>query len=309
MLHLTHLDDVPKASWTYGHIDGAWSSIATDRGDGLPARAGSCRSVRIPPDAMPVPVHQHLGAEEVFVVLSGEGRAYELPEAGRARTYAVATGDVVVRRANEEAHGFVAGPGGLEVLAYGPNAAPRAEVFPRAGVLRLRGRWLEMDTGTHPWEREAELGMPRLLPPSSPRPARYVRPGAVPSVSAGSGVEVRMLGEAGGAEQVGVRRIAIAPDHADGPRRAHSSVERLVLVLGGSGHAHSGDEALPLRQGSALLASPGSGQAWRIVAGAEGLDLLDLCVLDPADMIHLPDSGEVIVPALGVALPARPLDA
>lgn len=308
MPDVAHLDDLPRTRWTFGHIDGTWTYVSTEKQGGLPSRRAGCRRCVAPHGAMPVPVHQHLGAEEVFVVLGGDGLAYERDGDGE-RAYAVSEGDVIVRRANLEAHAFVAGPGGLDVLAYGPSAAPRAEVFPRIGVVRLRERWLEIDAGVHPWEREAALGLPELPAPSAERPARYVRAEDVRAVDAGPGVEVQTLGEPAGAVDVGVRRIVVRPDHADGPRRAHSAVERLVLVRGGSGHVQgAGDTATALRAGSVVGVRAGTGEAWRIVAGPDGLDLIDLCVLDAADMIHLPDSGELLVPALGVAVPARALD-
>lgn len=308
MLHVAHLDELPVARFTYGHIDATWTYVATAEQGGLMARRAGCRRAVVAPGASAVPVHQHLGAEEVFVILAGDGLAYELDGDGE-RTFRVRAGDLVVRRANREAHALVAGSQGLELLAYGPSAAPRAEVFPRAGVLRLRQRWLEMDGGVHPWEREAALGPPALPEPAAERPARYVHVDDVPAAVGMHGVEVRRLGEAGGAEQVGVRRIAIAPGHADGPRRVHSAVERLVLVVAGEGQAQCGERAWPLAVGSVVSAQPGAGRPWRLVAGDAGLDLLDLSVLDPGDAIHLPDTAEVLLPALGVALPARPVDA
>lgn len=306
MLHVTHLDDLPSRRWTYGPIDGVWSYVATERQGGLPARNAGCRRCRIPASATPVPVHQHLGAEEVFHVLAGDGFAYELDGDGE-RSYAVRAGDLIVRRANMEAHALVAGPAGLDVIAFGPSAAPRAEVFPRIGVTRLRERWVEVDVGGHPWEREAALPPLTLPPPTAARPPWYVHRGDVPLV-ARNGSAIGDLGTAAGAVECGIHVVRVDAAATDGPRRAHSIAERLLLVQAGDGVAVGDAGRHPLRVGSVVLALAGTGAAWQVEAGADGLDLLEFATRDPADIAYLPDSGEALISALGVVVPARTSD-
>jgi mannose-6-phosphate isomerase-like protein (cupin superfamily) len=68
-----------------------------------------------------VPDHRHNEAEEIYVVLSGEGRAKlddEVIELGVMDAIRIAP--PVVR-------GFEAGPAGLELLVFGPHRAGDAE--------------------------------------------------------------------------------------------------------------------------------------------------------------------------------------
>lgn len=68
--------------------------------------------------------HRHVAAEEIFVVLSGSGRAKlgdEIVELARLDA---------LRVAPETWRGFEAGPDGMELLAFGPRHEGDGEVDP-----------------------------------------------------------------------------------------------------------------------------------------------------------------------------------
>jgi len=89
------------------------------------------------------PPHCHSAEEEVFVVLDGDG-ALELWPPGRPggehEKHTLRAGNVVTRPAGSGcAHAFVAGPGGLTVLAYGTRDPRDVAYYPRSGKVNIRG--------------------------------------------------------------------------------------------------------------------------------------------------------------------------
>ena len=108
---VTHWDDAPSE-----RIDrGALRRTRWDLGAAAGSRRVGLKRVRPEPGGQTSPVHAHSAEEEIFFVLAGGGWLCE--EGGDA--YAVGADDAIVHVAGGPAHTLVAGPGGLDVLAFG----------------------------------------------------------------------------------------------------------------------------------------------------------------------------------------------
>jgi mannose-6-phosphate isomerase-like protein (cupin superfamily) len=79
---------------------------------------------RLKPDKRQAFGHRHEGAEEVYVVLSGSGRAKLDDKIVELRALDA------LRIAPRTARALEAGPSGMEVLAFGPKAPGDAEMLP-----------------------------------------------------------------------------------------------------------------------------------------------------------------------------------
>src|SRR4051812_49725716 len=111
--------------------DVAWESI--DRGELRWERqrlAGGLSRYRVPAGHRLMPVHVHVDEEEYVVVLAGGGLSWH-----DGVTYAIAAGDLVLHRADEEAHTLIAGAEGLEVLIFASGSPTGLTRLPRAGGL------------------------------------------------------------------------------------------------------------------------------------------------------------------------------
>ena len=86
---------------------------------------------RLKPDKRQAFGHRHQGAEEVYVVLSGSGRAKLDDEVIELRALdALRIAPATARALEAGPSGRVARVGGLEVLAFGPRAPGDAEMLP-----------------------------------------------------------------------------------------------------------------------------------------------------------------------------------
>ena len=88
--------------------------------------------LKLDPGGRSSPVHVELDEEEIFYVLAGSGLSWQ-----DGKTYEVRAGDTIVHRVAEEDHTLIAGPGGLDVLAFGERTNATASYLTRAGVLRM----------------------------------------------------------------------------------------------------------------------------------------------------------------------------
>jgi uncharacterized cupin superfamily protein len=114
------------------------------------AAAGSVRAglnwIRLPSGSRGAPPHCHSADEEVFVILDGEGTLELWPspiaaQRGAEREdVAVRAGHVVARPAGTKiAHAFLAGDGGLTLLAYGTRDPNDIAYYPRSNKIYWRG--------------------------------------------------------------------------------------------------------------------------------------------------------------------------
>ena len=100
----------------------------------------------------------------------------------------------------------------------------------------------------------------------------------------------RDLGEAAGAQAVGVQRVEVDPGARIGPVHVHAAEEEIFFVLSGSGLAWI-DGAVHEIAATDTIVYPAGGPAHTLIAGDDGLDVL--CFgenLDPP-VVHLPRAG------------------
>ncbi|MGH2868351.1 MAG: cupin domain-containing protein, partial [Solirubrobacteraceae bacterium] len=196
---MINLRDVPVREVAEGDIAFSRQMFGAAAGT---AQIGASRYV-VPPRARQMPVHVHGDEEEIFFVLAGGGVSWE-----RDGACAVGPGDAIVQRPRRQPHTFLAGPDGLELVAFGSGSETGVTYLPRAGVMWCGPRWVPVDS-PHPFKAEGEAG-PLEHPEPGARPANVaaladVDPDAFPAA------EVRGLGAAAGAARAGLNHVRLAP--------------------------------------------------------------------------------------------------
>lgn len=298
MTYVTHWDDVDAVRRDVGGLSAAWQDLGRAAG----MTASSVKRIRIDPGARPTPAHAHGRDEEFFFVLSGSGVSWQ-----DGTTHAVGPGDVILHRPGGPAHTLIAGDGGLDVLAFGPESPTALTRLPLAGVFRA-GLWVLEDSAgpQRPFEREpADVGGEPGERPSTTRhldevPAETYRHGA-------SEVHDRDLGSALGSTLTGLSHQTI-PAGAEGwPPHVHSAEDEIFVVLSGEGEVRLGEEAFPVRAGSVVGRPAGSRVAHSFRATTE-LTLLSWGPREPNDMVYYPRSQKVALRGLGVRFRIEPLE-
>ncbi len=286
----------PSFERTVGHIGGVWRDLGRQVG----SRDVGLRRIEVPEGSFTTPAHEHGMEEEIFYVLAGEGLLWQEGE-----TFAVAAGDCIVHRPRSGAHTLRAGPGGLDVLAFGQRLDPTLTALPRAGVAWSFPRWLELADGEHPFAREAAAGPPECPQPSPDRPGNVAASSQVPAMLEG---RVRGLGAAAGAVASGLNHVVLAAGESGAPPHCHSQEEELFVVLEGEGTLElrcGGEQAPaehPLQRGAVVSRPAGTGVAHSLRAGSAGLTYLAYGTHHPGDMCFYPESGRVSLRGLGIAL-------
>jgi len=111
-----------------------WEHTRHKLGEHLGARTTGMSLLELPPATRSYPFHCHSAEEELFVVLSGEGRL----RLGDAE-HAVRPGHVVSRPAGTGvAHQFIAGDAGLTLLTYSNIDSSDTTFFPDSNKVSLR---------------------------------------------------------------------------------------------------------------------------------------------------------------------------
>lgn len=292
---LVHWDDAPWERVEEGELRWERQRLGTAAGSG----ATGLSRYRVPAGARCMPVHVHVDEEELVVVLSGAGLSWQDGQA-----FAIAAGDVVLHRADEEAHTLLAGPEGLEVLIFGGGSPTGLTRLPKAGVTRVGSGWLPADA---PEPVQAEVAAGPLLVPE-PAPQRPPTIAALGSVE-GERMQVgrtdicrRNLGLALRSVATGLRHLAIAADAEGYPPHCHSVEHELFVVLEGDGELLLGwpQEAHELRPGHVIARAAGTGEAHAFRAGPDGLRLLAHGTRDPRDLCFYPRSGKVALRGVGI---------
>ncbi len=218
---LAHWDDVTPRDLRRGPMQ----LDRIDLGDAAGTKDVGVARLKIDPGGRSSPVHVELDEEEIFYVLSGSGLLWQ-----NGKTHEIRTGDCIVHRVAEEEHTLVAGPDGLDVLAFGERTRPTATYLPRAGVLRMDVT-VKAAEDRHPWDLEAEAGELEL-PEPSPRPPNVVNRDDVTPEYDGTYWD---LASAAGSERTGLNYIALPPGEEGAPPHCHSVEEEIFVVLDGSG--------------------------------------------------------------------------
>ena len=236
--------------------------------------------MQIAPGKRSTPAHTHSGEEEVFYVLAGAGLSWQ----GGA-TYEVAAGDCLVHLIEGPAHTLIAGPDGLDVLAFSERTASEACFLPRAKVSWLGSSWVTAGDTPHPFAQEAAAGDLELPAEPSARPATIVNIADVPRTD-GRARRAAPLRAASVSEAAGAQRTALRSSscrRASWARRRTATAARGALrrargrrrvPRGGAGRDRLGPGGAP-GQGRRRrrAASPATGAAHAFRAGPGGLTL------------------------------------
>jgi uncharacterized cupin superfamily protein len=306
-LGLAHWDDIEGHRRAKGEMDATWQRLGGTAG----AQTVGMSRVRVAPGKLPTQPHPHGASEELYFIPDGSGLAWQDEEVHEVRR-----GDCVVQRANELEHTFVAGPDGLDYLAYGTNFPTELGWLPRSNAVRFGWPWVEGRTDD-PWEVEAQAP-PLAYGDPAPRPANIVNLGDVERHEGKSG-NWAGLASAGGAEQSGLNWKRLAPGEASSVPHCHSEDEEIFVVLEGGGTlelwpsplaASQGGERedVRLRAGHVVARPPSSRVSHAFRAGDGGMTLLLYGTRRPSDVCYYPRSNKLFWRGLGLIGRVESLD-
>src|SRR5206468_975414 len=202
-----------------------------------------------------------------------------------------------VHLAGAEAHSVVAGPEGIEYLAFGTRARAEYAFFPRLKAGRIGMLWAEM-IETHQWTQELALGDPEL-PTPSPRPPRIVNIDELEEEDWGRGdvlVHGRDLGIAAGSVLTGINYNRIEPGMLSAPPHCHSVEEEIFIILDGMGTALLGDEEHSLHRGHVVARPAATRIPHAFRAGEGGLTMLAYGTRERGRDLRLRASGNLTPP-------------
>ena len=299
---ISHWDEVRTWRGERGHIAGTWSSLT-----GRSSSTVGAKRIQIDPDMWSTPLHLEGSEEEIFWVLSGTGTSVQW-EGEETLGYEVRAGDCIVHLATDNAHTLYAGPGGLDVIAFGQRTyAPGITWLPRAGVAWLGETWAPVGAeDDHPWTREAAAGPPENAE-LSPRAANIVNVADVEPVEHESttlGRRARYMSREAGSVRTGLRHLGVLPGKLNAPPHCHSAEEEIFVVLDGEGQLllweEDGVAEHPVRAGSVVCRPPGTGVAHAFRGGDDGMSLLTYGTRDPNDMCFYPRSRKLYIRGLGL---------
>ena len=295
-------DDVPVREVAVGPIAGAWRDLARAAG----TRLLGLRRMQLEPGKRSTPAHTHSGEEELFYVLAGSGLSWQ----GGA-TYEVAAGDCLAHPIEGPAHTLIAGPDGLDVLAFGERTASEACYLPRAKVAWLGSSWVKAGESDHPFKQEAAVGELELPAGPSPRPAGIVNLDDVPAASVDRGDCAQPAARSPPRPARNARRCGTSssPPASWGAaalpqRRARSSSSSWTATARTSSRrrARPAGSRRSARSGPATSSSclAGAGAAHAFRAGPSGLTYLAYGNRDTNDQIWYPRSRKILFTGIGV---------
>jgi uncharacterized cupin superfamily protein len=303
--HVVHWDEIEgeKAD------EGAFRSTWTDLGRAAGTVTVGVNRVQVEPGARSTPLHMEGAEEEIFFVLRGSGLSWQDDGDGE-KTYEIRAGDCLVHLAGAEAHSVVAGPDGIDYLAFGTRAKAEYAFFPRLKAGRIGMLWADM-IETHQWTQELALGDPDLPDPSS-RPERIVNIDEVEEEDWGEGdvlVHARDLGIAAGSVLTGINYNRVEPGLLSAPPHCHSVEEEIFVMLDGTGTALLGDDEHPIHRGHVVARPAATRIAHAFRAGEGGLTMLAYGTRDRgADIVFYPRSDKVYFRGVGVMTRVEQLD-
>jgi uncharacterized cupin superfamily protein len=298
---IAHWDDVEPLSLRRGPMQ----LDRIDLGHAAGSKGVGVARLKLDPGGRSSPVHVELDEEEIFYVLAGSGLSWQ-----SGKTYEVRAGDTIVHRVAEEDHTLIAGPNGLDVLAFGERTNATASYLTRAGVLRMDAT-VKVAEDRHPWDLEADAGE-LGLPDPSPRPSNIV------NVADVEGDGLKRLAAAAGSVRTGLNREWSAGE-ADGIVHCHSEEEEIYVVLEGNGtlvlvptpqmvRSGTAEEEIPIRAGHVISRPPGTRIAHGIRAGEDGMTFLAYGTRRPNDICYYPRSNKIFFRGVGLIARLENLD-
>jgi uncharacterized cupin superfamily protein len=294
---IVHWDELERERGEEGdQLASWWTQLASAAGS---VGVGANR-IEVDPGKRSTPLHREMGEEEIFFVLGGSGLSWQ-HDGEQDAAFEIRAGDCLVHIAGAEAHSLVAGPDGLDVIAFGAWVGSDFTFFPRLGWGRMGPVQLQ-GIETHQWTAEVALGPPKL-PEPSPRPGRIINLDNLPDDREAHGdvdASERGLGDAAGSVRAGLNWIDVAPGKLNCPPHCHSSEEELFVVLGGDGTCLIGDEEHPVRRGSVVARPPRTRVAHAFRAAESGLQLLAYGTREPNDICYYPRSDKIYFRGVGL---------
>jgi uncharacterized cupin superfamily protein len=298
---LIHSADVPGRAVEMGPLSATW----TDLGKAGGSIQTGLKRIHIEPECRSTPVHVHDEEEEIFYVLDGAGLSWQAGAACEVRP-----GDCIVHVAGGRPHTLIAGPDGLDVLAFGTRGAAASARLPRAGVAWLGQTWVRIGEDPHPWTRELAAGE-LDVPAPGPRPSNVVAVEDVEEAHIEHGDtdrRQRSLGLAAGSRITGLNHVVVRHNRLNCPPHVHAAEEEIFYLLEGDGTvlAYECDQIPPqlrihtISAGDVLVRTAGSGVAHAFMANALGMTLLAYGQRRSDEMTFYPRSGKVRFRGLGV---------
>lgn len=284
--NLAHWDDAPPYRIDRGELQGERRRLGQLVGT---QDVGLSRYL-LGPGERAMPAHVHADEEELCFVLAGDGLAWL-----DGATHPIRAGDVVVHRANAEAHTWIAGPEGIDVLIFGEGSRTNMTYLPRANAWWMGPRWMPAD-GPNPFVLEAAAGPLELPVEPGPRPPCVKNVDELPLEAEQHGRcawHMHDLGRGAGSVTSGLRHDRIEEGQWTSPLHWHSAEEELFVVLEGAGEIELGTTRHPLRAGSIVARPPGSGEEHALVAGPGGMTYLVYGTRRPHDVCFYPRSQKV----------------
>ena len=219
-------------------------------------------------------------------------------------------GDTIVHLPDREEHTLRAGPDGLEYIVFGTRHPVEYGWLPRSRAMRFGYLWLE-GRDDNPWEIEADVGELEFAEPGE-RPANVVAWDDVPFDEDGDkaladGCRLHSDRAQLGAPR-GRNRGLGAPLPLGRRGGVRHSRRRGNAVADAGSHARRDADAegeYPVRPGHVIARRPASRVAHQLRAGAEALTYLAYGTRDPNDIVYYPESGEIFLRGVGVAIQSR----
>jgi uncharacterized cupin superfamily protein len=300
---IAHWDDVEPFHSKLAPMGGDWYDLG--------AAAGSVdvgvKRIKVTPGRISTPPHVHSREEEIFYMLGGSGLSWQDGE-----TCEVRPGDCIVHAPSGAAHTLLGGDDGLDVLAFGQRLQPEGGYLPRSKNLWVAD-WAVRALDHHPWDDEAELGMPEFPAPGE-RPANVVALEDAPSEFGGSS---RPLGCTAGAARSGLHHVVLPPGAEGAPPHLHTVEEEIFVILDGDGtldlwpvpsRGGGPPEEHPIRAGHILAHPPGGRFGHGLRAGSQGLTYLVYGTRSAADVAFYPRSNKIAFRGVGLMTRLENLD-
>ena len=300
---IAHWDEIEPQRLDVGPM----GLVRTDLGRAAGTAAVGVARLQIDAGKRASAVHVHYDQEEIFYVLSGSGLSWQ-----DGKTYEVGPADAIVHLAGKETHTLIAGPNGIDVLAYGERLSPTLTRLPRSGIYVGAGVMLDASLSGHVWEREPEE---LEVPEPSPRPPNIVN--AADAEERFAGV-ARMLGRSAGSVRTGLNLAKLPPGEQGAPSHCHSSEEEIFVFLEGDATLRltpspqragaEQEQEIPIRAGHVISRPAGTGIAHAFRAGDEGCTYLAYGQRNPNEYLYYPDSNKIFFKGVGLIARLENLD-
>src|SRR5688572_6011283 len=278
---LVHWDDVESRRRAKGEMDATWQRL----GDAAGTIGVGLNRVRVAPGKLPTPPHSHGASEEVYYVLGGSGLAWQDEQVHEVRPR-----DCVIHLADRMEHTFVAGPEGLDYLAFGTRHPTELGWLPRSGAVRFGWPWVAGRTDD-PWDVEAEQP-PLAYGGPAPRPPNILNVDEV-ELERFRAITSAPLATRERSDQAGFHWERIDPGGTGSVPHCHSEEEEIFVILEGAGTLHLWPspsltagrerEEIPIRAGHVVARPPGTRVSHSFRAGPDGLTTLIYGTRKPND--------------------------